>query len=62
MEVSGQLRAPTALPQGGEVALSIHCMGHWMDPRGGLDIIEQRKLFCFCLESKPDSLVMQSLA
>jgi hypothetical protein len=37
MEVSVQLHAPAALPPSG------HCVGDWVDPRAGLDVMEKRK-------------------
>jgi hypothetical protein len=40
-----------------ERALSMHCIGDLMGPRGGLDAVEKRKISCPCLESNPDSSV-----
>jgi hypothetical protein len=36
LEVSGQLHAPAALPQG--EALRSHWLGGWVGPRAGLDL------------------------
>jgi hypothetical protein len=40
MDLSGQLYAPAALLPG-ERALGIHCIGGWVDPRTGLDDVEE---------------------
>jgi hypothetical protein len=42
LELSGQLRAPTALPPGGK-APGTHWIGGWVGPRDGLDDVEKRK-------------------
>jgi hypothetical protein len=40
--MNGQLHAPAALPPGKEPPVS-HWIGGWMDPRDGLDDVENRK-------------------
>jgi hypothetical protein len=41
MEVNGHLHAQVALPS--ERALGTHEIGRWSGPRGGLDIVEEKK-------------------
>jgi hypothetical protein len=48
MEVSGQLHAPDALH-------GTHCVGGWMAPRAGIDVMESY----FCQKSNSDSSVVQ---
>jgi hypothetical protein len=49
MEVNPQLHAPAALPPG-EKAPGTHWIGDWVSPRGGLVVVEKRKLLQ-CRES-----------
>jgi hypothetical protein len=51
MEVSGQLQAQAALPQGKDPGT--HWTGGWVGSRAGLDAVEQRKISCPCRESNP---------
>jgi hypothetical protein len=45
MEVSGQLHAPDTLSTG-ETAPSNSCIGGWVGPRAGMDVIEKRQISC----------------
>jgi len=42
MEVNGQIYAPTVFPR--ERARDIHCIGDWVDPRSGLNIVAKGKI------------------
>jgi hypothetical protein len=37
-------------------------VGGKMSPIAGLDFVENRKIYCFCRESNPDSSVIQPVA
>jgi hypothetical protein len=39
-----------------------HCIGDYVGPRAGLDILEKRKIFSPCWESNPDSQAVRCLA
>jgi hypothetical protein len=41
-ELKGQLHALASLPPG--TVLGTHCIGGWMGPRAGLDVVEKRNL------------------
>jgi hypothetical protein len=45
-----------------ETAAGTHCIGGWVGPRAGLDVMEKRKIPCPCLELNPDSSVIQPVA
>jgi hypothetical protein len=49
MEVSGQFHTAAALPLG--KSPFTHSVGGWVDPRGGLDDVEYRKISYLCRES-----------
>jgi hypothetical protein len=48
MEVSGRLHALAALPPGTQPP-STHCIGGWMGPTTGLDIMQKRKSLAFAV-------------
>jgi hypothetical protein len=52
MEMSDQLHAPAALPQGRD--LGTHWIGGWVGSRAGLDIVVKRKIRSICQDSNPD--------
>jgi hypothetical protein len=41
--MSGQLHTQAALPPG-ERTPGIHCIGGWVGPRAGLDVVVKRKI------------------
>jgi len=43
MEVSGQLHAPAALPQGKSFWYPFHWISVWVGPRAGLAMVAKRK-------------------
>jgi hypothetical protein len=61
MEVSGQLHAITALPQGKQT-LDTHWIGGWVGHRGGLNVMEKKQISCPFWEWNPDSSVVQPVA
>jgi hypothetical protein len=63
MEVSGQLHASAALPPpSGETVPGIHCIGGWLDPRAGLDLMEKKEVSFPCRKWNRDSSVAHSIA
>jgi hypothetical protein len=48
VEVSGQLHALATLPLEKEPQVLIHWIGSWVDPKAGLNAVEQRKIPCTC--------------
>jgi hypothetical protein len=61
MEVSGQLRAPAALPNG-DAAPNTYSTEGWVDFRAIPDVMEKREIYCCCLESNPNSTAVQPIA
>jgi hypothetical protein len=61
MEVSGQLRAPAALPLR-ETAPTTHCIGGWAGPKAGQNAMEKREISFMYRESNRNSLVVQPVA
>jgi hypothetical protein len=51
MEVSGKRYAPAALSSGKNPRA--HCTGGWVDPRVGLDILEEKNHLLPLLEYEP---------
>jgi hypothetical protein len=60
MEVSGQLHAPAALPQG--KIHGTHWIRGWLGPRAVLDAVVKRKIPSPRRESKPRTPVAQPVA
>jgi hypothetical protein len=60
MEVSGQLHAPATLPPW-ERAPGTHCIGNWVSPRAGLNLMEKRKSLAPVGESKLETSTVQSV-
>jgi hypothetical protein len=58
MKLSGQFN-PSGSFTPEEGAPGTHWVGGCVDPRGGLDAVEKRKVFCTCRESKPHHSVTQ---
>jgi hypothetical protein len=56
MEMSGQLHASAALPP------EKHCIGGWVGPRAGLDVMGKIKISCPYRESKLNSSVIQPIS
>jgi len=54
MDMSGQFHAPATLPPG-KKALGTYCIGGWVGPRTGLDVVVKRKIAIPCQNSKPQS-------
>jgi hypothetical protein len=46
----------------GETAPGTHCIGGWVGPSAGLDVIEKRKTSCPYREPSPDTPVSQPIA
>jgi hypothetical protein len=59
MEVSGQLHAPTALPQ--PPVPIVRILG-WVGAEAGLNFTAAWEIFSPCLESKPNSTAVQPVA
>jgi hypothetical protein len=59
MEVSGQLQAPTALPQGKGLRYPI---GGWVGSRSVLDAVVKRKILNSRRESNPRTPIVQPVA
>lgn len=38
-----------------------HCIGGWVGPGAGLDVMEKRRISCFYQESKPNSSAIQPI-
>jgi hypothetical protein len=43
MEVSSQLHVPAALPQGKQLP-GTDCVGGWLGPRTGMDVVDERNI------------------
>jgi hypothetical protein len=61
MEVSGQLPALAAVLLK-ETAPGTHCIGGWLSPRAGLDIVDKRKISYPCQKWNPYSSAVQPIA
>jgi hypothetical protein len=46
----------------GKTAPGTHCIGGWVGPKAGLDVMEKSKISCTYRESNADSSVVQTVA
>jgi hypothetical protein len=61
MEMSDHLQRSSRFTPG-KRAPGAHWIGGWMSPTAGFDTMEKREMSYLCLESTPNSLLVQNVA